>query len=289
VPVPAVEQPTEAYTVQPWMPAAASPLVQDERAADHPTELLAGHSTDHPTEHTADPADPTSAIDSLFGDHKFQDYEEVGVLQTIQVPPSAPVTGAEPPLPREPLSRTQKILMGVAGGLIAALILVGLFFLGQHLGSAEASAPKSTGTPGASATPTPAGTGGPVAPGVQQWTALQGGECIQPFSSAWAETFTVVACTADHDAQMVFKGTLPDSSETKYPTATEFQKEITPLCSAATAINYAAAASVTDLQVSFSYPPTAGRWLAGDRTYYCFIDRVSGGNLPGDLSVPKTK
>ena len=99
-------------------------------------------------------------------------------------------------------------------------------------------------------------------------------------------TFTVVACTADHDAEMVFKGTLPDSSETKYPTASQFQQEITPLCSDSTAINYAAAASVTDLQVSFSYPPNTTSWLAGDRTYYCFVDRVSGGNLPGDLAVP---
>ena len=28
-------------------------------------------------------------------------------------------------------------------------------------------------------------------------------------------------------------------------------------------------------------------WLAGDRTYYCFVDRVSGGNLPGDLAIAK--
>jgi hypothetical protein len=137
-------------------------------------------------------------------------------------------------------------------------------------------------------TATPAGTGGPATPGVQQWTALQGGECIQPFSTSWALTFTVVACTSDHDAEMVFKGSLPDTSDTKYPSAADFQKEITPLCSASTAINYAAAVSVTDLQISFSYPPNTARWLAGDRTYYCFVDRVSGGNLPGDLAVPKT-
>jgi hypothetical protein len=88
---------------------------------------------------------------------------------------------------------------------------------------------------------------------------------------------------------MVFKGKLPDDSEAKYPSATGFQKEVTPLCSASTAINYAAAAGVTDLQVSFSYPPNTASWLSGDRTYYCFVDRVSGGNLPGDLSVPKTQ
>jgi hypothetical protein len=266
---PAPEQPTEAYTVQPWQPAAAT-------------------SPSFPLQHSDEPGEPTSAIDSLFGDHKFQDYEEVGVLKTIQVPPSAGVEDAtQPREPREPLPKSQKVLLGVAAGLLAALILVGLFFFGQHLGSAAADKAKAVSTNASTTTPTPAGTGGPVDPGVQQWTALQGGECIQPFTSAWALTFTVVACTADHDAEMVFKGTLPDTSDAKYPNTVDFQKEITPLCSASTAINYAAAASVTDLQVSFSYPPTTARWLSGDRTYYCFVDRVSGGNLPGDLSVPK--
>jgi hypothetical protein len=267
-----IEQPTEAYTVQPWQPAAATSPV-----APATTPI------------SDQPSDPTSAIDSLFGDHQFQDYEEVGVLKTIQIPPT-PTTPIEPDPaePRAPLPRSQKVLMGVAAGLIAVLILIGLFFLGEHLGTAATATTASKSTNAPSATPTPAGTGGPAAPGVQQWNSLQGGECIQPFSSAWAVTFTVVACTADHDAEMVFKGTLPDSSETKYPTATAFQKEITPLCSDSTAINYAAAASVTDLQVSFSYPPNTTSWLAGDRTYYCFVDRVSGGNLPGDLSVPRS-
>jgi hypothetical protein len=231
---------------------------------------------------------PSSAIDSLFGDHRFEEYDELGVLKTLQVPP--PATVVEPDLrePHEPLTSTQKVLMGVAGGLIAALILVGLFFLGQHLGTASAAVPVPTATGAASSVaPTPAGTGAPAAPGVRQWTALQGGECIQPFSSAWAVTFTVVECTADHDAEMVFKGKLPESASAKYPSATSFQAQLTPLCSAPTAINYAAAASVTDLQVSFSYPPSTASWLKGDRSYYCFVDRVSGGNLPGDLAVAK--
>jgi hypothetical protein len=287
-PVAPAEQPTEAYTVQPWQPAAvsspAAPVMTPQW--DHPTEATSVY----PTDPTSDqPADPTSAIDSLFGDHQFQAYEEVGVLGAIQVPPAS-TAPSEPELaaPREPLPTTQKVLMGVAAGLIAALILVGLFFLGEHLGSATPSTTASKGTDAPSATPTPAGTGGPAAPGVRQWATLQGGECIQPFTSAWALNFTVVSCTADHDAEMVFKGTLPDTSEAKYPTPSEFQKEITPLCSDSTAINYAVAGTVTDLQISYSYPPNTASWLSGNRTYYCFVDRVSGGNLPGDLSVPRT-
>jgi len=290
-PAEAAEQPTEAYTVQPWQPAAVSSPTAPAMTPqwDRPTDATSVYPTDPTDPMSAQPTDPTSAIDSLFADQQFQDYEEVGVLGAIQVPPASTTPSeAEPAPPREPLPTTQKVLMGVAAGLIAALILVGLFFLGEHLGSAALSPTASKGTDAPSATPTPAGTGGPAAPGVRQWASLQGGECIQPFTSAWAVNFTVVSCTADHDAEMVFKGTLPDTSEATYPTSSEFQKEITPLCSDSTAINYAVAGTVTDLQVSFSYPPNTASWLSGNRTYYCFVDRVSGGNLPGDLSVPRS-
>jgi Septum formation len=260
------DQPTEAYTVQPWQPAATQATV--------PEQQLDGN------------YEPTSAIDSLFGDQQFQAYEEVGVLKTVQSIPAAAVADS-PREPRAPLSSSQKVLMGVAGGLIGVLILIGMFFLGQRIGTAQAATPSASSTSGSTNVPTPAGAGSPAAPGVRQWSVLQGGECIQPFSSAWAATFTVVDCTSDHDAEMVFKGKLPDSSASGYPTTTQFQTELTGLCSAPTAINYATAKAVTDLQVSFSYPPTESKWLSGDRTYYCFVDRQSGGSLTGDLSVQK--
>jgi hypothetical protein len=237
-----------------------------------------------------DDHDPTSAIDSLFGDHQFQAYEDVGVLKAVQAATAgtSDVAPPRPPRPpRAPLASSQKALMGVAGGLIAVLVLIGMFFLGEHLGSAQAATPTSAASGRSTAVPDPAGAGGPASPGVQQWSALQGGECIQPFTTAWAATFTVVACSSDHDAEMVFKGTLPDQAATAYPSTDQFQSELTPLCSASTAINYATAAAVTDLQVSFSYPPSASKWIKGDRTYYCFVDRQSGSNLPGDLAVPK--
>lgn len=262
-----VDQPTEAYTVAPWQPAQ--------------TGAAASAVADYHDQHN----EPTSAIDSLFGDHQFQEYEEVGVLKGSQAP-ALPGSRADAREPRAPLATSQKALMGVAGGLIGVLILIGLFFLGERLGAANAASPTGSATAGSKSTPTSAGSGGPAAPGVQPWTALQGGECIQPFTSAWAVTFTVVSCTNDHDAQMVFKGKLSSSDDPGYPTTSQFQTQLTQLCSAPTAINYKAAAAVTDMQVSFSYPPTAQSWINGDRTYYCFIDRVSGGTLPGDLSVP---
>ena len=271
-----LDQPTEAYTVQPTEALAMPPWQMAPDA--QPTRIT-----------TEASSDPTSAIDSLFAEHQFQPYQEVGVLDAAKS--STPLTDSPAVVddrpPREPLSTPQKVLMGVAGGLIAVLVLLGMFFLGQHLGTARAATPTKTSTKASTSVPTSAATGGPAAPGVQQWSALQGGECIQPFSSPWTQTFTVVSCTADHNGEMVFKGMLPDSAQTAYPTTSQFESEITPLCSAPTAINYAAASAVTDLQISFSYPGSEKQWIAGDRTYYCFVDRQSGGNLTGDLAVAK--
>lgn len=265
-----VDEPTQAFTVPPWEPTAPPPVYPAG-----PVEPAPAHEQ---------LSEPTSALDSLFGDHQFQAYEEVGVLAAVQ---SGSSENVAPRPPRAPLSSTQKTLMGVAGGLIAVLVLIAMYFLGQHIGSSEAAAAaaaaKSTGSTKA---PKSAGTGGPAAAGVQPWTALQGGECLNPFTSAWAATFTVVPCSSDHVAEMVFKGTLPDASGTAYPTTTQLQTEITGLCSAPTAINYSLAKSITDLQVSFTYPATASKWQSDDRTYYCFVDRQSGGNIQGDLSVP---
>jgi hypothetical protein len=178
--------------------------------------------------------------------------------------------------------------MFVAAGLIAVIALVALFFLGQRLAATSADQaipPASTGA----ATPAPpqAPVNGLAAPGVHPFAALRGGECLQPFTTAWAATYTVVNCAAGHSGQLVFKGKLPDAATAAYPTGAQFKTEITPLCSAPTAINYSAAKAVTDLQISFSYPATAQAWDGGDRTYYCFVDRSGGGGLPGDLAVAK--
>jgi hypothetical protein len=305
-----VGQPTAAYTVQPWDPentSTASPATQPMSSAElFGTEMLTtpmlttpafGASSPPP----ADPdavaeraAAPTSAIDSLFADNKFAEYEELGVLQTISPPPTSldgrPVAPSAPAAPVEhaPITTTQRTLMFVAAGLIAVIALVALFFLGQRLAATSADQaipPASTGA--ATPAPPPAQVNGLAAPGVHPFAALQGGECLQPFTTAWAATYTVVNCAAGHSGQLVFKGKLPDAATAAYPTGAQFKTEITPLCSAPTAINYGAAKAVTDLQISFSYPATAQAWNGGDRTYYCFVNRSGGGGLPGDLAVAK--
>jgi hypothetical protein len=304
-----VDQPTAAYTVQPWEPGAASadPLATQPISSTElfGSELFAtpvfGASTlppadpdlDAVAEQPAVQGDPTSALDSLFADNKFEEYEELGVLQTISPPPTSLDAHQAALAPRAliehaPITSTQRTLMFVAAGLIAVIALVALFFLGQRLGSTssvQAIPPVSTAK--ATTAPTVAPVNGLAPPGVQPFAALQGGECVQPFTTAWAATYTVVDCATGHSGQLVFKGTLPDAASAAYPTGAQFQTEITPLCSAPTAINYAAAKAVTDLQISFSYPATAQAWDGGARTYYCFVNRSGGGGLPGDLAVGK--
>jgi hypothetical protein len=300
-----VDQPTAAFTVQPWEPEAKStapPATQPMSSADlfgtemstTPMFTTPAFGASSPPPAGADAATgPTSAIDSLFADNKFEEYEELGVLQTISPPPTSldgqPLAPTAPVAPVEhaPITTMQRTLMFVAVGLIAVIALVALFFLGQRLAatSADQAIPPA---PTGAATPAPqAPVNGLAAPGVHPFAALQGGECLQPFTTAWAATYTVVNCAAGHSGQLVFKGKLPDAATAAYPTGAQFQTEITPLCSAPTAINYDAAKAVTDLQLSFSYPATAQAWNGGDRTYYCFVNRSGGGGLPGDLAVAK--
>ena len=276
--------PAQAYTMPPWEPFVerTTPVFPPTPGA---TIAVSAPAAAVPRS-TSD--DPTSALDTLFAENQFEEYEEVGVKQAV-----APLIGerdrsAEPRPQRAPLTTLQKTLMWVAGGLVAIFALVALFLLGEKLGAASATAPPVPAkSSAASAPPQPASTTGPVAAGSYLWNQLNGGECLQPFTSAWATKFTVVDCATSHTGQLLFKGTLPDASGTAFPSATQFSAEIKPLCTSSKVINYDTAKAVNDLQVSFSYPATAKDWSGGDRTYYCFASRASGGALPANVAVAK--
>jgi hypothetical protein len=281
--VPRVPSPPADLPTVPYAPPVDAPPVWDPFEGVPPLPPVPA-----PASTSEAPHDPTSAIDSLFGDTQFREYEELSVLETITPPVADPAARAVPRQPREPsapISSTQKTLMWVAGGLVAALALVALFMLGTRLGAEPAVVPKALPTTSASAAPSTAPTTGPAAAGAHPWTALNGGECIQPFTSAWAETFTVVDCSADHDAQLIARGTLPDGDGTAYPSAEQFASEVTPLCTAPSVLDYGTAKGATDVQLSIAYPPSSDDWTKGDRGYFCFVTRASGGNLPGDLAA----
>ena len=236
-------------------------------------------------------AEPGGALDALFGDEQFEQYEE-GL-----VPAQGPV--ARRPKPRGTraaasagVSHMQKTAISVAGGLVAVLALVALFFLGTrlpHLLDAGAAV-SPTPTPTRTSTPTPTSTVlpvGPVAAGVHGWNELLGGECLDPYASPWAEKFTVVDCAAAHPAQMVFRGTFDPATTPTFPGAAALQTQLSLLCAAPGVLNLAVAGQYSDAQVQGSYPVTEKQWAAGQHDYFCFISRSSGQPLIGSLAIPK--
>ena len=64
------------------------------------------------------------------------------------------------------------------------------------------------------------------------WNTLFGGECIDPFESAWAEEFTVVDCAAPHAAQLVYRGDLPGDAAAPFPGEAEIASQMNLLCTA---------------------------------------------------------
>ncbi|MCU1579838.1 MAG: hypothetical protein JWP19_2042 [Rhodoglobus sp.] len=229
-----------------------------------------------------------SAIDDLFGDSQFRDFGDEPLI--APPPPRSPGRGGggKPPGgPREPIPRNQKILIWVAGGLVAALALVALFALGMRLASL---APAPAVTPSASPSPSPMPTllpVGPIQPGVYHWDALLGGECLKPYTSAWQDEYTVVDCATPHPAQMAHRGTFDDPASATYPGLDELQKRINLLCTAPTVIDYAVAGTAQDIQVTASFAADEQEWDAGNHSYFCFVTRSTGADLTASVAIPQ--
>lgn len=228
-----------------------------------------------------------NALDSLFGESKFVEYEDTlvpvlpvrasgGELVVVDRPRAAPGT-------RAPIPRTQKILMGAAGGLLSVLLLIVLFLAGQRIGASAPTQAVPQPTASASAVPTV----GPLPPGEYYWSQLLGGECVAPFTSPWEDTFTVVDCTQAHPAQLVLKGTFPVAADPSYPGVDELQKLAASLCTAPTVIDYAATASANDIQILASFAADEQDWQGGNRTFYCFANRTGGAEFTTSIAKPQ--
>ena len=235
--------------------------------------------------------DPDSALDALFGEAQFREYDS-GVLDPNERPFAARTAQTDLGSPdgggRAGVSRGQKVLLAVVGGLVGVLALVALFFVGTRLPAVFAhKAPQVLSSP--SSTPSPTSTGkpvGPVANGVHSWTELLGGECLDPYTNPWAEKFTVVDCAGPHPAQMVFRGTFDTSTDPSYPGVDKLQAQISLLCAAPGVINLAAAGVYSDAQVQGSYAVDENEWADGEHDYFCFVSRSSGQPLTGSVAVP---
>lgn len=294
-PEPVTPEPVAPEPAAPWelgqtqlMPQPEPNLFATElfasEAAAPATELLGSSSLE------TDGAD--AGLDALFGESQFREYD-TGVLSSDESPfaakPASVEAGSEPAAPAG-ISRAQRILISVAGGLLALLALVALFFVGTRLPALFAhQTPVASTSP--SASPTPSSTArpvGPVANGVHAWDELLGGECLNPFTNPWAEKFTVVDCATPHPAQMVFRGTFDTKADPTFPGADKLQAQISLLCAAPGVINLAAAGAYSDAQVQGSYAVTEQEWADGQHDYFCFVSRKSGQPLTGSVALPHT-
>ena len=240
-------------------------------------------------------AEPGGALDALFGDAQFKEYEE-GLVPAQSPLARRPAPTGTRVVTRTGVSRTQKALFRVTGALVAVLALVALFALGTKLprlldASAVASAsPTPTRTPTQTSSSTSTSTVvpiGPVAAGVHGWNELLGGECLDAYTSPWVEKFTVADCALAHPAQMVFRGTLDPATTPTFPGAAALQTKLSLLCAAPGVLNLAVAGQYSDAQMQGSYPVTEAQWGAGQRDYFCFVSRSSGQPMIGSLAIPK--
>ncbi|MDX2025033.1 hypothetical protein [Microcella sp.] len=287
-------------------PTQLSPIIEPEPT--QPAEVIASPAVaGAPTEVFAQP-DDGGALDALFGSESFQEYDDA----LIPVVPRSSRRGGDgegPEGEKAPLGRTQKVLLWVAGSLVAVLALVAIFFVGTRipllLGPAPGAEPLPTASPSPSATEI-ARPVGPVPPGEYRWDEIWGGECIEPFVDAWQEDVTVVDCATAHGGQLVLRAPFPEPAPTgeaatdsategttagltddvPYPGEEALAAQMSLLCSAAGVINLTAAASVTDLQVQGAYPVSEEQWDAGERDYFCFVSRSSGEPITGSLANP---
>lgn len=293
-------EPTQAMDARSW--DLSTPEPEPTRALV-PAPLVVPGAPEQPT-------DRGSALDSLFGDDQFREYESGLAPDPSNSPFAArprsqdlvhvPATpGGEPP---RTFGRLQKILAAVGGGLLAIIALIGLFLLGTRLPDLLGPAPAvSTAMP----TPTPTLTAlplGPVEPGVYAWDELLGGECLEPYDAqvgAWDREYTVVDCSEPHGAQMVYRAWFPPAvvdpeapapvgkPTDPYPGAEALAAQISLLCSAPGVVDLAAAGAYSDATIQGSYPVDAEQWEA-DPSYYCFVSRSSGEPLTVSVAVPRT-
>ncbi|TDW30076.1 hypothetical protein [Cryobacterium psychrophilum] len=248
--------------------SALSGAGNDDREASVP-DARAGESLEH--------SDPAATV---LPDPIADDAEE-------------PVVPSRHSASSDPARTATRTVIWVGAVIVAIIILVGLFLLGQRLGSGggPVALATPTATPTPSATPTPTPTPSPEVTaaqpaGVHAWNTLFGGECLEPYVSPWEETFTVSDCAAPHGAQLVYRGSFGGDVNAAFPGEAALAAQMNLLCTAPGALDLAAAGAYPDLQVQGSYPVTEEQWADSARNYYCFVSRSGGKPLTASVAGP---
>ena len=240
--------------------------------------------------------DETAGIDRLDALFSAADIASVTTADTPTVSSSVPVAkpgifgkaaSRTPREPREPRDRTsnpadqakfrQRLVM-VVGVIVIAIMSIGAF-----LGGATLATPAAI--PAAQPTDTPTAPTALQPPGEYAFDELFGGECIDPFDTAWAATFTVVDCATPHAAQLVYSGDLAvDEAYPSFPGDTHVGNAAMAGCSEQGVLDLAKAKTYRDLLMSAAYPVTSEAWDSGDTRYFCFTNLSSGELLTGSIA-----
>jgi hypothetical protein len=257
----------------PWWTTPLPQRGEAEAATDEPTELLRAPGAPGEIVPAASTAASTSA----------------GTAARTAVP-SAAVPSHHRSRLGAPASR-QAALIWTTVGLLALIVLVGLFFLGQRLVASPVAAPMAAPMAAVSPTPTPTPTPTPEITatqpaGAHEWNTLFGGECLEPYASPWEEDFTVVNCAASHAAQLVYRGTFDGDQATVFPGEAALAAQINLLCTTPGILDLTAAGAYSNLQVQGSYPITEEQWTTGSRNYFCFVSRASNEALAASIMGP---
>lgn len=241
---------------------------------------------------------PDGDLARAFAADRFHDYDEIlpgeatdraepvpaGISPFGMPPDDAPAAApAAGPAQASGLTRAFVIVGGV---LVAALALVAVFAAGRGMAGLATGSGAPSAPPSASASPSaPAGVPTALAaPGAQPWDRLGGKECLQGYTSPWAQSFTVVDCSRVHTAQLLLRAPFADGKSAAYPGAAALEQRMPALCSAPGVVDLSRAGAASDLQLTFAFPATRRQWEDGDRDYWCFASRSSGAPISGSIT-----
>jgi len=257
----------------------------ETRIEELPTETI--DVLEAPIDAETAPPTPTNGVDgldALFGDEKFSEAttrvipaEEPTVVVATVSDSSTKATVK----PRPRFSVNAKAVRAVAFSVAGLILAVAGFVVGRVV-----SVPV--------AVPTPVETTAPPVPeirdpGTYAWSELFGGECIDPYSSAWSEEFTVVACEEPHAAQLVAVGDFATLDLSAYPGDAEIGPLVSAECQKQGVLNLAAAGAYPNMEVSFAHAANLDDWEAGNTAFYCFVSLADGSDITGSVQAELVK